>query len=437
MAQKKTREEYIKQLKVKNPYVELVGDYINDCTKVPHRCNIHNIIWDISPSKALLGRGCEQCGKEKRIKKRRKTRGQYIAELSVKNPNIKLKGEYINTNTSTEHYCEKHNVVFNIRPSDALHGKGCKCCKADKLRYAFLKNKDVYIAELKIKNPNLRLLGDYLGCETPTSHCCDKHNIIWDISPSNALQGKGCYKCRAEKISSTFLKPVEDYIKELSIKNPDIKLTGEYVNRKTIVEHYCNRHNSYFDISPECALRGYGCPMCASEKLREQHLKSESQYIAELNKINLNIVLRGKYIGTHVNTLHKCLICGCEWKPEPANLLSGGGCPDCNESKGERKIKKWLKHNKIIYIAQKRFDGCCDKRALPFDFYLPSYNICIEYQGKQHYEAIDYFGGEESLLYTQYHDKIKYDYCTKNNIRLICIPYWEDVDEYLNKNLLI
>lgn len=229
MAKRKTKEEYIEQLKVKNPDVELVGDYINDCTKVPHRCNIHNIIWDISPNKALLGRGCEQCGKEKRVKKRRKTREQYIAELSVKNPNIKLKGEYINTNTSTEHYCEKHNLLFDIRPGEALRGKGCKMCKSDKLRAKLLKPEEQYIEELKIKNPNLKLLGHYLGGEVPVSHCCQKHNVVWDIAPNNALHGYGCYQCRSEKLRNKLLKPIEDYIEELSVKNPIIKFTGEYI----------------------------------------------------------------------------------------------------------------------------------------------------------------------------------------------------------------
>ena len=437
MPRKKTKEEYIEQLKIKNPDVELIGDYIDDHTKVLHRCNKHNVLWDMSPNKALQGRGCKDCGRERYRNKRTKSEEQYIQELSITNPTIKLCGKYINNRTSIEHYCEIHDFIFSINPTDALRGNGCKYCKGDKIRNAFLKPKAKYIAELNIKNPNLRLLGDYLGCEIPTSHICERHNVIWDISPSNALQGKGCYRCGSEKISSRFLKPVDDYIEELLVKNPDIKLTGEYVNRKTLAEHYCNKHNNYFDISPECALRGYGCPMCASEKLRAYHLKSENQYIAELKEINPDIILRDQYVGTHINTLHECLICGCEWKPRPSNILSGYGCPRCSESKGEKMVESWLKHNQMIYIPQKKFDNCCDQRPLPFDFYLPCYNICIEYQGKQHYEAIDYFGGEASLLYTQYHDKIKFNYCKTNHIRLICIPYWEDINEYLNKNLLI
>ena len=121
----------------------------------------------------------------------------------------------------------------------------------------------------------------------------------------------------------------------------------------------------------------------------------------------------------------------------PNSLLSGKGCPICSESHGERNARKWFEEHKIRYVSQKVFDDCKDKKVLPFDFYLPDYNICIEYQGEQHYRPIEYFGGEEQFK-TQYkHDKIKRDYCKNNNIRLLEIPYWENVEETLNNFLFI
>ena len=69
--------------------------------------------------------------------------------------------------------------------------------------------------------------------------------------------------------------------------------------------------------------------------------------------------------------------------------------------------------------------------------YLPDLNTAIEYQGRQHYEAVEFFGGQEYLEYIQHHDKIKSEYCANNNIQLICIPYWENTNDFLNKILLI
>ena len=437
MPRKKTKEEYVEQLKMKNPDIELVGDYIDDHTKTLHRCNRHNILWDISPNKTLQGRGCKECGREKYRNKRGKPEEQYIEELAAKNPTIKLRGAYINYNTSVEHYCEMHDTVFNIRPSDALHGKGCKMCKSDKISQSLFKPEVQYIIELALKNPSIQLIGDYIGYDTPTAHRCNKHDVIWNISPNNALHGRGCYMCRSEKIREKLLKPLDEYIGALAKENPDIELIGEYINYNTPTEHYCHKHDVFFDISPMCALLGHGCYQCTSEKCRDNRLKSEEQYIVELREKHPKIVLRGEYVGGNINTLHECLICGCEWTPRPSNLLTGYGCPECSGSKGEKQVGLWLKHKGIIYVPQKKFDDCCDQRPLPFDFYIPELNICIEYQGKQHYEAIEYFGGEASLLYTQYHDSIKEQYCLSNKITLLCIPYWEDVNEYLNENLLI
>lgn len=72
---------------------------------------------------------------------------------------------------------------------------------------------------------------------------------------------------------------------------------------------------------------------------------------------------------------------------------------------------------------------------MPFDFYLPDYNTCIEYDGELHYKAVDYFGGDDALSNTKCRDEIKTQYCKENNIKLIRIPYWEfdNIEEILNR----
>ena len=102
-------------------------------------------------------------------------------------------------------------------------------------------------------------------------------------------------------------------------------------------------------------------------------------------------------------------------------------------------FRRWVVHNNNIqYISQYRFDDCKNIRTLPFDFYLPDYNTCIEYDGELHYKAVDYFGGDEALSNTQFRDDIKTQYCLNNNIRLIRIPYWEfnNIDKILSETLL-
>ncbi len=52
-------------------------------------------------------------------------------------------------------------------------------------------------------------------------------------------------------------------------------------------------------------------------------------------------------------------------------------------------------------------------------------NLCIEYDGEQHYKAFDHFGGKEKLRLTQKRDDIKNNYCKDNCINLLRVPYWE------------
>lgn len=94
----------------------------------------------------------------------------------------------------------------------------------------------------------------------------------------------------------------------------------------------------------------------------------------------------------------------------------------------EEKISQLLNQLNFTFERQKTFPDCINPKTnkhLKFDFYLPYYNCCIEYDGQQHFNSINYFGGEKSLKATQYRDEIKNKYCKTHNIKLIRIPYTE------------
>lgn len=158
-----------------------------------------------------------------------------------------------------------------------------------------------------------------------------------------------------------------------------------------------------------------------------------------------NLVHNYKYIYSLVEykNMNEPVIIICpihgEFSQVALNHLQGNGCSICNSSKGELIIKKYLDKYKINYIQQYCFNDCKYIRLLPFDFYLPDYNICIEYDGEQHFKAIDYFGGEENFVKVRNHDGIKTNFCKQNDIRLIRIPYYEkgNIENILNKELYI
>src|ERR1035437_7209279 len=113
------------------------------------------------------------------------------------------------------------------------------------------------------------------------------------------------------------------------------------------------------------------------------------------------------------------------------------GCESNKSSIGERLIKTYLDENNIKYEREKKFDDCKNIKELPFDFYLPEYNLCIEYDGELHYKSSIQFGGEKRLNRVKEHDEIKNKWCKDNNIKLLRIHYLKKsrISKILKENL--
>lgn len=142
----------------------------------------------------------------------------------------------------------------------------------------------------------------------------------------------------------------------------------------------------------------------------------------------------------------KCLNCGKECEYSGNNLLGEFGAISCgclhHRSKGELQIKDYLEKNLVLFEEQKMFNDCMNpktKAKLRFDFFLPDYNCCIEFDGEQHFRPVNFFDGEKGFIERQYRDNIKTQYCKNNNIKLIRIPYTEfkNIEEILTKELIL
>ena len=90
-----------------------------------------------------------------------------------------------------------------------------------------------------------------------------------------------------------------------------------------------------------------------------------------------------------------------------------------------------LKNNKIDYIFQ--YPVKIEGHNLFFDFYIKDYNCFIEYDGEQHFKAVDYFGGKEKFEKQVQYDGLKNKYCKNNNYILIRIKYDCSYEEIENK----
>ena len=139
--------------------------------------------------------------------------------------------------------------------------------------------------------------------------------------------------------------------------------------------------------------------------------------------------------------------CGNYTEVESLNLRTGHttSCGICQKSKGEQKIKNILDSANIRYFHEYTFEDCINPktgRKLRFDFYLPDYNCCIEYNGKQHYskEGTWYKDKENDFYECLERDVIKKEYCRMNSLQLVRISFLEynkiTLDYLLNKILI-
>ena len=348
----------------------------------------------------------------------KRTHKEYVEEVFEINPNIEVIGEYINANTKILHRCKSDGYEWHVTPNAILHGNGCPMCYGN-----IKKTHDLYVKEMFKINPDIEVVDKYVNNKTKILHRCKVDGYEWKVRPSNILSGKGCPVCSGMK-----RRTHKEYVEEVVRLNTNIEVVGEYINCNDKVLHKCKIDGYEWMATPNNILKGKGCPKCSGNAK-----KTHKEYISDVDVINPNIEVLGNYTNAHASILHRCKVCGCKWFAIPNAILSGISCPKCKESKGEKTISLWLDKMNILYERQMVFEDCKNINLLPFDFYLPECNIAIEYQGIQHYEPVDYFGGQEKFDNQVLRDNIKKEYCQKNNVFLFEIPYYSDLDNELIK----
>jgi hypothetical protein len=217
-----------------------------------------------------------------------------------------------------------------------------------------------------------------------------------------------------------------------------------YIKAQTKVKIICPKHGE-FEQQPNNHLFGQGCIKCMGDNVRKARTNSIETFINNAKKIH-----NDKYDYSLVNykTGKDKVIIICykhgEFLQTPSahsSLSMKQGCPYCKISKGEDEVEKYLIKHNIKYIREYRINDCINPKTnkkLPFDFYLPNYNIVIEYHGEQHYKKTGHFekraGGLEEL---KYRDNIKKQYCIINNIIYLDISYLNlnNIENILNDKL--
>jgi len=96
-------------------------------------------------------------------------------------------------------------------------------------------------------------------------------------------------------------------------------------------------------------------------------------------------------------------------------------------------MKDILDRLNILYTREKVFPNCKYKKHLRFDFYIESLNMCIEFDGLQHFKKSFFIGkNNEELEIIQLRDQIKNDYCRDHGITLVRFRY-DEIDQLEEK----
>ena len=215
--------------------------------------------------------------------------------------------------------------------------------------------------------------------------------------------------------------------------NKDILLLERIKDKKGYGIFVCPLCGKIFSTSIDHVVRGHtkscGCYLLkvSTEKIQ----KWNNEHIVDLRNKRfgkLTVLYKtNKKLGN--NYYWHCLCdCGNEINVSGGDLQKGHthSC-GCVKSKGEMFIKNFLTQNNINFICQKSFEKCVNPKTnkkLYFDFYLPDYNTCIEYDGIQHYKYTESgWNTKEKFEETKYRDNIKNKFCKDNNIKLLRIPY--------------
>src|ERR1035437_784319 len=314
---------------------------------------------------------------------------------------------------------------------DITHRDGyrtiCKKCLSKKKDITINKraefiNKGNLLYEYKYDYSNVI----FVNTHTKVSIICPEHGLFYK-SPNCHINSKsGCSKCVGHGKTDSEIITQFNYIHNKKYDYSKMK----YVNNISPIILTCPIHGD-FKQKPVSHKQGNGCSKCAGK-----YSPSKNEIMEEFILKHSDKYIYPTFIFTGINNKIP-IICRKhgEFKQSIINHRKGQGCPICKTSKGENCIRKLLTDNLIKFNHQHSFNNCKYKNTLSFDFYLPELNTCIEYNGRQHYQSIDYFGGEKAFKSQQKRDAIKIKYCKVNNINLIIIRYNSDIIKELTNHI--
>ena len=336
--------------------------------------------------------------------------------------------------------CREHGW-FKQRPNNHAKGAGCPKCGKRSMANTQSFNQEKVITSFKKAHGDLYDYSKvvYKKNTTKVTIGCPTHGWF-EQTPKGHKRGIGCAKCGPARCAKSRKVTLEEFIRRSRKHHGDrfdyslVDLENNGI--KDIVKIICPVHG----ITQQQAyhhMKGFGCKKCDAQRIGDQSKISHDQFIQNCKVKHGNTYDYSKtvYIDSKRKVVITCKEHG-DFKQQASSHSGGRGCPQCSQSHGERAISRWLDEHSIPHTIEKRFKDCRSPkgRMMKFDFYLPSCNILIEYDGHHHYQEIERFSSQgRNLKLIQEYDAMKNAYAKKKGIPLLRIPFFsfDDIPDLL------
>ena len=426
-----TTEEFIQRIKDNGQNLIPLSPYINKRTKIKMKCLDCGHEWEVLPGHILNGSGCPKCVSKKVGESKRTSHEDFIKRIPE---NVEILNEYQGLQYDLHCKCKKCGYEWITKAANLEKSLGCPSCNN-----TLPVTEEKVLSEIETNSPTITVLEKW---DNTKDHLHCKCNICqheWDAHVVALRRGQRCPKCVKKENALKFAKSTEQFIKEANeIHNYayDYSMVN-YVNNKTKVTIICPIHG-IFEQTPAAHLSGQGCPECVKIENGLKRRLSQDVFIKRCNDVHNNFYDYSKtiYTGKRNKVIVTCPIHG-DFEQNAWDHMHGSCCPKCNQSRGERLISNFLDQHNIKYVVEKVMPFKINNRNVRVDFLLKLNNInyIIEYNGRQHYEPVDYFGGEEVFKLQCIRDNGLREICKNNNIHLIEIKYDLSIDQI--KELLL
>lgn len=302
-----------------------------------------------------------------------------------------------------------------------------------------------YVKNFLLSKNIILLDNEYINHSTPLNYQCKICNHIWKNCFNNIKNSnQGCPKCSRKRVSENQKIPINDVISLFNDKNITL-LDTIYVNAKSPLNCKCKICNHIWKITQSNVKANRGCPNCKKITISKQKRLSDGDVKKYL--LDKNIELLSIYITSTTPIICKCKICNYTWKSSGLNYIKNHNavCQNCNNRKNSSE-------NICRYIFETIFQKKFIKMRIPvlgigggpleLDGYCEELKIAFEHNGIQHFQPKNYGKSNTENVFKKFktqkeNDKIKKEWCTKNNITLINInQLWKETTEENIKDII-